>query len=194
MGEKNRVKLSIGGCELVVVSEDSEAYMMETGARVDDVMRKCMLSGAGMSTTMAAIFAALEFCDGASKEKAAADHLRSQIKAYFDDASHAREEAASLRQELAAVKRKTDGSRRESETLKAKAEAQAKENAALKERAEALERENAALKAKAQAQEKEMDELLQSEEAVETELKALKAQNALRALEEQRKQNENAPR
>lgn len=92
MGTKNRVKLVIGGCEIMVSSEDSEEYIRETGAQVDEYMRKAMESTPSMSTTLAAIFAALDFCDEATKEKDAADNLRGQIKNYFDDAAGAREE------------------------------------------------------------------------------------------------------
>jgi cell division protein ZapA len=92
LGAKNRVKLMIAGCEILVSSEDSEDYIRETGARVDEHIRKAMETTPSMSITLAAIFAALDFCDEASKEKHSCDNLRSQIKTYFDDATKAREE------------------------------------------------------------------------------------------------------
>lgn len=105
MGAKNRVKLLIADCELLVASEDSEEYIRETGARVDEYIRNLMESAPSMSTTLAAIFASLDFCDEAAKEKQAADNLRSQIKEYFDDLAEAKEELAQARQnEEAALK------------------------------------------------------------------------------------------
>ena len=92
MGAKNRVKLIIADCEMSVVSDDSEEYIRETGARVDEYIRNLMNRAPSMSTTLAAIFTALDFCDEATKEKETADNLRSQIKDYFDDAAKAREE------------------------------------------------------------------------------------------------------
>lgn len=92
MGMKNRVKLMIAGCEISVLSEDNENYMREIGAFVDEHIRKSMENTPSMSITLAAIIAALDFCDDANKERHSSDNLRSQIKTYFDDATHAREE------------------------------------------------------------------------------------------------------
>ncbi len=132
MGEKNRVKLSIAGCELVIVSDDADEYVRETGARVEDAMRRAMERGSGMSTTLAAVFAALEFCDSSVKERAAADNLRSQIKAYFDDASQAREEANRLRQQMESLKKQLGARERELAAQKAREEAAANELKTLK--------------------------------------------------------------
>lgn len=98
MGPKNRVKLVIADCEISIASEDSEKYIQETGERVDEYIRGLMNRTPSMSTTLAAIFAALDFCDEATKEKLAADNLRSQIKEYFDEAANLREELAQARQ------------------------------------------------------------------------------------------------
>jgi cell division protein ZapA len=98
LGVKNRVKLFIADCDVSVVSEDSEDYIRETGARVDEYIRNLMNQSPTMSTTLAAMFAALDFCDELTKEKLAADNLRSQIKEYSDDAAHFREELAQARQ------------------------------------------------------------------------------------------------
>lgn len=111
MGAKNRVKLTIADCEFFVASEDSEEYILKTGASVDEYIRNIMSSAPNMSTTLAAMLAALDFCDKAAKEKAAADNLRSQIKACFDEAAELRDkleksEAAqkAVRDELLALK------------------------------------------------------------------------------------------
>ena len=50
-----------------------------------------------MSTSMASIFTALEFCDEATKAREAADNLRSEIKEYLDDAVRTKSEAAEFR-------------------------------------------------------------------------------------------------
>ena len=111
MGAKNRVKLIIADCEISVVSEDSEEYIRETGACVDEYIRNLMNRAPSMSTTLAAIFAALDFCDEATKEKLAADNLRSQIKEYFD-------EAANLRDELTQAHQNEEDAKRELKALK----------------------------------------------------------------------------
>lgn len=111
MGAKNRVKLKIADCEILIASEDSEEYIRQTGNRVDEYIRKAMDSSPTMSTTLASIFAALEFCDEATKEKEAADNLRGQIKEAFDEVSR-------LRKELDEVRRSEEEARKELKALK----------------------------------------------------------------------------
>lgn len=98
MGAKNRVKLIIADCEISVVSEDSEEYIRKTGACVDEYIRNLMNRTPNMSTTLAAIFSALDFCDEAYKERKSADNLRSQIKEYFDESANLRDELMQARQ------------------------------------------------------------------------------------------------
>ena len=111
MGAKNRVKLKIADCEILIASEDSEEYIRQTGNRVDEYIRKAMDSSPTMSTTLASIFAALEFCDEATKEKEAADNLRGQIKEAFDEVSR-------LRKELDEVRRSEEEARKDLKALK----------------------------------------------------------------------------
>ncbi|CDZ23160.1 hypothetical protein CCDG5_0009 [[Clostridium] cellulosi] len=111
MGAKNRVKLKIADCEILIASEDSEEYIRQTGNRVDEYIRKAMDSSPTMSTTLASIFAALEFCDEATKEKEAADNLRGQIKEALDEVSR-------LRKELDEVRRSEEEARKELKALK----------------------------------------------------------------------------
>ena len=111
MGAKNRVKLKIADCEILIASEDSEEYIRQTGNRVDEYIRKAMDSSPTMSTTLASIFAALEFCDEETKEKEAADNLRGQIKEALDEVSR-------LRKELDEVRRSEEEARKELKALK----------------------------------------------------------------------------
>lgn len=111
MGVKNRVKLNIAGCEITIGSDDNESYIRETGAIVDEHIRKVMEQTPNMSTTLAAIFAALDFCDEANKERKTADNLRDQIKSYFDDAS-------AVREQLQQSKKDEEAAREELKALK----------------------------------------------------------------------------
>lgn len=112
MGAKNRVKLVIADCEITVASEDSEEYIRETGARVDEHIRDLMNKSPTMSTTLAAILTALDFCDEATKERQAADNLRSQIKECFD-------ETAKLREELEIARKNEEEAQQQLKALKA---------------------------------------------------------------------------
>lgn len=103
-GVKNRVRLKIADCDISVVSEDDEEYIRAIGSHVDERIQNLIDNSPVMSTTHAAIFAALDFCDELSKEKAISDHLRSQIKEYSDEAAKARQREEEALRQLKALK------------------------------------------------------------------------------------------
>lgn len=97
MSEKSRVKLKICGYDFIITSEDSEEYLKSLAQKTEDHIDKLMSYSSTMSTTMAAIFTALEFCDETEKAGASADNLRAQIKDYLEDAVRAKNEITELR-------------------------------------------------------------------------------------------------
>lgn len=102
---KNRIKLNICGCECVISSEDSEGYMRSVGDEVQKSIEEIMARNERISTTMAAIIAALSYCDDAHKAADTAENLRGQIRDYLEDSSHARLEAEESRREIERLKR-----------------------------------------------------------------------------------------
>ena len=68
-----------------------------------------------LSVTMAAVLAALDYCDESVKSTESADNLRSQIKDYLEDSSQARMEAEEARREIEKLKK-------EVQTLRARLE------------------------------------------------------------------------
>lgn len=102
---KNRIKLNICGCECVISSEDSEGYMRSVGDEVQKTIGAILDRNERISITMAAITAALSYCDNARKATDTAENLRTQIKDYLEDSSHARLEAEESRREIERLKR-----------------------------------------------------------------------------------------
>lgn len=102
---KNRIKLNICGCECVISSEDSEGYMRSVGEAVQKTIETMLDRNERISITMAAITAALSYCDDARKATDTAENLRTQIKDYLEDSSHARLEAEESRREIERLKR-----------------------------------------------------------------------------------------
>ncbi|WP_444642779.1 cell division protein ZapA [Caproiciproducens sp. R1] len=102
---KNRVKLNICGCECVISSDDSESYVRSIGDEVEKAMDDITGKNERVSITMAAVITALRYCDEAHKSAGGADNLRSQIKDYLEDSSHARMEAEEARREIERLKR-----------------------------------------------------------------------------------------
>ena len=98
--EKNRVTLRIGGAEYSVVADADTSYILAIGEEVDSFVTQMMKNNEQISTTVAAVFAALEFCDRARKADASADNLRSQIKGYVEEAGRARLDVDEARREI----------------------------------------------------------------------------------------------
>lgn len=110
---KNKIKLVICGCECALCSDDSENYIRSIGDEVQKCIDDMMEHNERVSVTMAAIISALNYCDASRKASASADNLRTQIKNYLEDSSHARMDAEESRRELERVKR-------ENQTLRAR--------------------------------------------------------------------------
>lgn len=102
---KNKVKVSICGSEYVLVTDDDEGYVKTVANEVEKYMNEVMKANPHVSLAMAAVLAALSFCDDRKKAVLGADNLRSQIKDYLEDSSHARMEADEARREIERMKR-----------------------------------------------------------------------------------------
>ena len=97
----NRVALYIGGAVYFLNSDEDANYVVKVGHDVDRKISDLLESNSRISTTAAAVFAALDFCDKNIKAEESAQNLRNQIKEYVDDANRARIEADEARKEVA---------------------------------------------------------------------------------------------
>ena len=104
--DKKLHKLKIAGEEYRIVSEESSDYMQELAHEVDAKMTT-ILRGSRVSTTQAAILVALQYADDAMKNSGSADSLRSQLKAYLEDAAQAKSERDFYKRELERIKMNT---------------------------------------------------------------------------------------
>lgn len=104
--DKKLHKLRIAGEEYRIVSEESAEYMQDLAHEVD-VKMTSILRGSRVSTTQAAILVALQYADDAMKNSGSADNLRSQLKAYLEDAAQAKSERDFYKRELERLKATT---------------------------------------------------------------------------------------
>ena len=95
----NRVVVPICGEDYTFVAEESAAYMQKVGAYVSEKMQE-VLDGAKVGRTDGAILTAVNITDELFKAQAASEQLRSQIKGYLDEASHAQSEVSELKREV----------------------------------------------------------------------------------------------
>ena len=101
--DKKLHKLRIAGEEYRIVSDESSEYMQELAHEVDAKMTT-ILRGSRVSTTQAAILVALQYADDALKNSGSADSLRSQLKAYLEDAAQEKSERDFYKRELERLK------------------------------------------------------------------------------------------
>lgn len=109
--EKNRVRLTIGGADYFIVTDDEVEYTQRLGVELDEKISQITRENARVSITQAAVLAALEYSDLAKKAEVSAENLRSQIQEYLEDAARAktnaevsRREAERLGKELATLR------------------------------------------------------------------------------------------
>ena len=100
MQDRNKVTLRIGGAEYMVSADADTAYILGIGEEVDSYVSQMMKNNPQISTTVAAVFAALDFCDKAHKAESAADNLRAQIRGYVEEAGRARLDVDEARREI----------------------------------------------------------------------------------------------
>lgn len=102
---RNRIRLNICGAEFALTSDDSESYIHAIGEEVEAGISNIVEKNPHISITTAGILSALNYCDEKHKAEDAADNLRSQIKDYLEDSSHARTEADEARREVERLKK-----------------------------------------------------------------------------------------
>ena len=102
---KNRIKISILGSDYIIASEEEENYVRQIAAETEKRIAGITRDNPRLSVTMAAVLAALDYCDEAVKATESADNLRSQIKDYLEDSSRARTEADEARWEVERLKK-----------------------------------------------------------------------------------------
>jgi cell division protein ZapA len=103
---KNRVKLRVCNSDIVISSDDSEQYIKDIAAKVELKIDSLKAHSSGISVTIAAIFAAMDFCDEAFKANSSADNLRTQIKEYLEDAAAARAELSEAQKQIISLNKK----------------------------------------------------------------------------------------
>lgn len=114
----NKIKLHIAGAEYTIIAEDDAKYVQSLGKALDMKMANIIKGNNKISTTQAAILAALDYADEAHKSTVTADRLRDQIKDYLDDASSAKSKADWARHETETMKKELESVKSENDRLR----------------------------------------------------------------------------
>lgn len=102
--EKNKVTITINNREYTLMSAEPEEHMAKVAEYIDKKIAEIAFSGANLTLQDMSILAAINVADDYFKSEETADHLRSQIKQYIDDASSAMFENNQLKAEISRLK------------------------------------------------------------------------------------------
>ena len=114
----NKVKVTIMGADYSILAEDDPRYVQLLGKELDAKMAGIMKVKSRLSTTQAAVLAALDYADESKKATVTADRLREQIKDYLDDASAAKSKADLARHDSEKHKKEVEALQAENERLR----------------------------------------------------------------------------
>lgn len=103
--DKVRVTLNICGNEYAINTDEDPTYVEGLGERLNEDLTKIIKDNSRLSITQAAILAALDYADEASKATATADNLRGQIKEYLEDSARYKMEAEVAKREVERLQR-----------------------------------------------------------------------------------------
>ncbi len=109
----NKIRLTVGGIDLYVTTDDDEAYMQSIGNEVNQHIKEMTSKNSFLSVTMASVFTALEYCDKAKKTSINTQELHNKIKELSNELACARLESDEARREIERLNK-------ENQTLRAK--------------------------------------------------------------------------
>ena len=95
----NKIKLSVGGIEYMVVTDDDEAQVRKVGARLNAELDKTKKANPSLSTTMVAVLTALGMCE-LEKSERECEQLRLQLKKAVEDSACTRFDGEEARREI----------------------------------------------------------------------------------------------
>ncbi len=102
---KNTIKVKVGGMEYCIHSDDDELYVKSLAAELDRRLDTIAKNSPFLSTTMVAVFAALEASDREKKQLRENNELRMELKRALEDTACAKLEADILKRKLAYYER-----------------------------------------------------------------------------------------
>lgn len=97
------IRITVGGIQYSVSSDDDEAYVKGIANELERRMNYLSEKNKFLSTTMVAVFAALEAYDNAKKMQLENDELRLEIKRLLEETACAKLEADRANRKLSEI-------------------------------------------------------------------------------------------
>ncbi len=101
----NKVKLTIGGMNYYISSDENEEYVEKLGNELNQKIDELTKSNSSLSTTMAAVLSALEFCDERNEARKEVENIKKELKRVNSDAANARLQVEESRREIERLSR-----------------------------------------------------------------------------------------
>ncbi len=119
MGEKNKIKFKINGSEFLISAEEDKEYIVKISKMVDKRIQSLANESANLSTSMATVLAALNYCDELEKQKKITAELLRKNDALEAAAQKAKDDLQSFSVENEQLKEEKKGLHARIESLKA---------------------------------------------------------------------------
>lgn len=100
MAEKKKVRVTIGGINYSLITDETAEYTHQIAEEIDTHMKELMGSNPFISSNQAAVLLAIEYIDKAKKAEQLVETYRSQIKDYLKDTSEMQTERDFYKREL----------------------------------------------------------------------------------------------
>ncbi|MEG2174183.1 MAG: cell division protein ZapA [Oscillospiraceae bacterium] len=101
----NRVKIEILGTSYTIATPEDDAYVRALARALDQKLSQTLEANPKMSPMSALLLCALDGADAYKKSEESADHMRSQLTDYLEDAAKARIELDDAKRELERLRR-----------------------------------------------------------------------------------------
>ena len=96
----NKIRLTVGGIEYLVVSEEDETFVRKIGDDLNQKLDTIKRQNNCLSTTMVAVLAALDYSEQLAKTKRECESLSLALKAATEEAACARLDGEQARKEI----------------------------------------------------------------------------------------------
>ncbi len=103
---KNRVRVNIAGSSYVVLSEENEDYIRTISEDIDKKINDIKKSSTDISSLMAAILTAMDFCDFYKKSTSVSSEFSNKIQTYINANESLRQENSELRKKISDLEMK----------------------------------------------------------------------------------------
>lgn len=101
----NKVRFSICGMEYVINTSEEPNYVKSLANEIETTIERMMEQNSSVTLSDAYMLCTLNYADRYKKAEENADHIRSQLTEYLDDAARARVELEEAKRELERLKR-----------------------------------------------------------------------------------------